>query len=495
MKLALFDRLIAVTVRGNQQHRLTAFVVAALGIAFLTVAILSYAVSHERMRDIIVTRELPLMSDTVYSDVRRDLTKPLEASAQMASNTFLRDWAAGGEKDAVVIQKYLNEMLRVNSAFTSYFVSATTYHYYTSNGVLKTMSRTDSHDVWFFKLVDSNKPYDVEIDTDQNHNNALTMFINYRVFDEHGKFLGIVGLGLNVDSVRTALNQYQAKFDSDIYFVDHAGTVMMSGGKRALLGNIATIPGLANLAPAVAAGEAGAMEYVAGGETHLLNVRYMPELDWFLFVERNEDVALSGILHTLYINLLIAGLATALVAVVLNRAIVYFHAALDQAATMDGLTSLINRRAFGIVFSQAAKASRRGNQRLSVVLFDIDQFRQINEKFGRRTGDQVIRSVAATIDARSRPNDIVCRWGDEEILIVLQNCGLDQAMALADEIRKDVSELTIISGSKPVVVTVSAGAAEMSASDGEESVLARADEGLATAQHEGRNRIISSSRF
>src|SRR3954462_14296714 len=82
MKIALFDRLVALAVRGNQQHRLTAFVVAALGVAFLTVAILSYAVSRERLRDVIVTRELPLMSDTVYSDVQRDFMKPLEASAQ-----------------------------------------------------------------------------------------------------------------------------------------------------------------------------------------------------------------------------------------------------------------------------------------------------------------------------------------------------------------------------------------------------------------------------
>src|SRR4051812_24079635 len=92
MKLAPFDRLVAVTFRGNQQRRLIALVVAVLGLAFLTVALLSYAVSRERLRDLIVARELPLMSDMVYSEIQRDFMKPIQASALMAGDTFLRDW-------------------------------------------------------------------------------------------------------------------------------------------------------------------------------------------------------------------------------------------------------------------------------------------------------------------------------------------------------------------------------------------------------------------
>jgi diguanylate cyclase (GGDEF)-like protein len=495
MKFAPFEKFIAFAVRGNQQHRLTAFVVAVLGGAFLTVAILSYAVSHDRLRDLIVTRELPLMSDTVYSNIQRDFSKPLEASAQMARNTFLVDWASSGEKDVAVVQKYLTEMQRLNSAFTAYFVSANTHRYYTPNGVLKAMSPSDPHDVWFFKLGESEKTYDVEIDTDQNHDNALTMFINYRVFNDKDEYLGVIGLGLQVDSVQAALNQYQQKFDSKIDFIGRAGKVMMSGGKHAVFADIQSAPGLADLAPEILQGRTGAYSYEANSQTHLLNVRFMPEMDWYLLVERIEEAAVSGIRHTLYINLVIAGLATALVAVVLAAAMTYFHAALDKAATTDDLTGLINRRAFNIFFAQATKASRRARNRLSVVVFDIDQFRQINEKHGRRTGDKVLRSVAATVDARSRPSDIVCRWGDEEILLMLQDCSLDKAIGLADEIRKDISALTIIAGAKPVSVTVSAGAAEMSGNDTEETVLARAHEGLGAAQHEGRNRVISSSRF
>lgn len=476
--------------RGSQKNRLIGLVVAVLGAAFLTTAILSYAVSHARMRDQIVSSELPLTSDTVYSEIQRDFLKPIQASALMAADTFLRDWALSGEIDVEAIKKYLAEIKRLNEAFTTYFVSGITHHYYTRDGVLKTVSPNDDHDDWFFALENAKVDYALNLDTDQHHDNALTIFINYRVFDYEGAFIGIAGMGLNVDAVRNSIARYQQQFGRTIYFVDEAGKVVMSGDEKQLFTDIKSIPGLSALADKILSGQAGALEYERDNETHLLNVRYIPELKWYLFVERVEELAMENIRHTLYLNLLIAGIATALVAGVLATAVNRFHAELDKYATTDGLTGLTNRRAFDILFHQAVLGSRRTDRPVSLVMLDIDHFKQINDQFGHLAGDLVIKTVAGVVGARCRASDVACRWGGEEMLLLLQDCQISKAIAIANDIRTEVERAPVTFHGRAIPVTISAGVAELSDADNEESVVARADASLYVAKKGGRNQVV-----
>jgi diguanylate cyclase (GGDEF)-like protein len=489
MKIPLFHQAITAAFHGNRKNRLIILVVVVLGTAFFATAILSYGVSRARMHDLIVSSELPLTSDTVYSEIQRDFIKPIQASSLMASDTFLRDWALAGETDVTAIKKYLAEQKRVNAAFTTYFVSGKTYHYYTADGVRKTVSRDDTHDVWFFALENAKVDYVLELDTDQHHDNALTIFINYRVFDYNNNFIGIAGMGLNVDVVRDSVGRYQQQFGRKIFFVDQAGKVMMSGEDAQLLTDIRTVPGLSALADKILGGQGGALEYEKDGETHLLNVRYIPELKWYLFVERVEEQAMQDMRRTLYINLLIAVLATTLVAAVLAGAVNRFHAELDKYATTDSLTGLTNRRAFDILFHQAALGAKRNDRPLSLVLFDIDHFKKINDQFGHLAGDEVIKSVARIISERSRASDVACRWGGEEMLLLLQDCRLPKAIAIADDIRQDIERTLFDVRGHVIPVAVSAGVAEMALEDSEDSVLARADAGLYAAKNGGRNRV------
>jgi hypothetical protein len=212
-----YYRFIDFFFHGRSDKRLlTALVVGVLTVAFITTAILSYEMSRRRMHELIVSGDLPLTSDTIYSEIQRDFFKPIQTSASMAGDTFLRDWALEGEKDIKAIQKYLAEQRRLQDAFMAYFVSSVTHKYYTQNGILKTVSPTDEHDVWFFDLQNGDDPYVVQVDTDQSHDNALTVFINYRVFDYQNHMIGITGMGLNVDSVSRLIGRYQSQFGRTI---------------------------------------------------------------------------------------------------------------------------------------------------------------------------------------------------------------------------------------------------------------------------------------
>ena len=483
MKNLFLRRIASVLFQNEQKQRLIVLVVAVLAVSFLGTAVLGYLVSRERMHDMIVSSELPLTSDTVYSAIQRDFMKPIQASNLMASDAFLRDWAMQGEKDLAAVKKYLAGQQRVVSAFTAYFVSATTHNYYVPDGILKTISATDEHDVWFFDLEKTNEPYVVQVDTDQNHANALTVFINYRVYDYQHKFIGITGMGLNVDAVRESIAHYQTQFGRKIYFVDEAGKPVMWGGRDAPFADIKS-------ADRILTDPQSALSYRAGDETHLLNVRYIPELDWYLFVERVEEVAMQNIRHTLYVNLLIAVFATALVAIILSAAVNHFHVELDKFATTDGLTGLTNRRAFDLLFRQEVRRGRRADKPLSLILFDIDHFKQVNDRYGHLAGDEVIKSVAAMLNARCRASDIACRWGGEELLLLLQDCGLEKAAMIGDGIRQEIGRTPIATAAGPVTVTISVGVAEMATGETEDSVLARADRALYSAKRAGRNRVV-----
>jgi len=490
VKNVFLRRIAAILFRNEQKQRLTLLVVAVLAVSFLGTAVLSYLVSRERMRDLIVSSELPLTSDTVYSAIQRDFMKPIQASSLMASDTFLRDWALNGEKDLSAIQKFLDGQQRVVSAFTAYFVSATTHNYYVPNGILKTVSTSDEHDIWFFDLQKTNEPYVVQVDTDQNNNNALTVFINYRVYDYQHRFIGITGMGLNVDAVRDSMARYQTQFGRKIYFVDKAGKPVMWAGKEPPFVDIAHTDGLAEVAHKILSDAQSALSYRAGDQTHLLNVRYVPELNWYLFVERIEEVAMENIRHTLYVNLLIALFATAVVAIILSAAVNHFHFELDKFATTDGLTGLTNRRAFDLLFRQEVRRGRRGDKPLSLVLFDIDHFKQVNDKYGHLAGDEVIKAVSGMLSARCRASDIACRWGGEELLLLLQDCGLEKAAMIADGIRQEIGRTSIQTDAGSVTVTISVGVAEMASGETEDSVLARADRALYSAKRAGRNRVV-----
>ena len=490
MKNIFLRRIAAVLFQNEQKQRLIVLVVVVLAVSFLGTAVLSYLVSRERMRDMIVSSELPLTSDTVYSAIQRDFMKPIQASNLMASDTFLRDWAVQGEKDLAAIQKYLAGQQDVVSAFTAYFVSATTHNYYVPNGILKTISPTDSHDVWFFDLEKTSEPYVVQVDTDQNHDNALTVFINHRVYDYQHRFIGITGMGLNVDAVRDSIARYQTQFGRRIYFVDKSGKPVMWGGKEPPFADIKSTAGLSEVAGKILTDPQSALSYRAEDQTHLLNVRYIPELDWYLFVERVEEVAMQNIRHTLYVNLVIALFAAALVTIILSAAVNHFHFELDRFATTDGLTGLTNRRAFDLLFRQEVRRGQRADRPLSLVLFDIDHFKQVNDKYGHLAGDEVIKAVAAILSTRCRASDIACRWGGEELLLLLHDCGLEKAAMIADGIRQEIGRTAIRTDAGPVTVTISVGVAEMAPGETEDSVLARADRALYSAKRAGRNRVV-----
>jgi diguanylate cyclase (GGDEF)-like protein len=459
-----------------------------LALGFLSTTIISYQVSRNAIRDSIMTQELPLTSDTVYSEILKDLVRPVYVASMMASDTFLRDWTLNGERDQAQMTRFLREVMARYGAFTSFFVSDLTRNYYHPSGLLKKVSELESRDLWYFRVRDMKEPYEINVDPDMANRDLLTIFINYRVTDYQGRYLGVAGVGLTVEAVRKAIAQYQKHFDRRITFVDAQGRILLSadhGGQKET--NIHFIEGLRDQAGAILGTKSGSFEYVGGGQTHLLNVRYIPELKWYLFVDKTEDGALAGIRRTLYVNLAVCLVVTLLVVFITSVALTRYQKRMEEMATTDKLTGLLNRQTLDALFQQAISLVRRGDKPLAVVLADIDHFKTINDRNGHLVGDEVLKRIAVCLRQSLRTSDTVCRWGGEEFLMILNGCDADAGIALAEKLRVALEGDPELRALVPNGVTASFGVAQLTSDESVESLVGRADKALYQAKLTGRN--------
>jgi len=163
----------------------------------------------------------------------------------------------------------------------------------------------------------------------------------------------------------------------------------------------------------------------------------------------------------------------------------------EEQATTDGLTGLVNHRTFQERFSTMLGRAERHTTAVSILLTDIDHFKKVNDTYGHPTGDEVLRRVAAILKASARKIDIVARYGGEEFAIVLDGTDREGARQLAERVRAEVEQQTFASNKGPFKATLSIGVASYP-DDGREKadLIARADQSLYAAKHGGRNRTV-----
>jgi diguanylate cyclase (GGDEF)-like protein len=163
-----------------------------------------------------------------------------------------------------------------------------------------------------------------------------------------------------------------------------------------------------------------------------------------------------------------------------------------QEANLDYLTNLLNRRSFNVLAQQSVAISKRYNSDLSIVSFDIDHLKSINEQYGQELGDKVIQNVANTIQQNCRDSDSVFRFDGEAFLILLPQTSLTEATKLADKIRNKIASAPTFSDKLIVEITASAGVAQWQKQEIDlESALKRADKGLEQAKEHGRDRVVT----
>jgi diguanylate cyclase (GGDEF)-like protein len=165
---------------------------------------------------------------------------------------------------------------------------------------------------------------------------------------------------------------------------------------------------------------------------------------------------------------------------------------IEELAEVDELTGALNRRSIMKLLDDEIARCQQNDLPCSIALIDLDHFKQINDRFGHLTGDEVLRTFAISIFANIRGIDKFGRFGGEEFLMLLPETSHDSATRMLDRLRVIVETLDWSAFSDGLTVTISAGVATLRASETSESLLARADIALYAAKERGRNRIAAA---
>lgn len=171
------------------------------------------------------------------------------------------------------------------------------------------------------------------------------------------------------------------------------------------------------------------------------------------------------------------------------------HSRLDnekQGARIDPLTGIANRKSFEERFEQEIAQSPGKGAAVVMLLWDLDNFKGINDSYGHRAGDRVLQSVAACFMAAVRGNDFVARIGGEEFVMLLSGTQMAQAMLIANQVRSAVEALRFHFRGTPVRVTVSCGLTELLQNDAAGAAFDRADAALYRAKQTGKNLCVAA---
>lgn len=163
---------------------------------------------------------------------------------------------------------------------------------------------------------------------------------------------------------------------------------------------------------------------------------------------------------------------------------------LREQALRDPLTGLYNRRYLAEMLKNELARVKREKKPMSVVVTDIDHFKNINDNYGHQVGDEFLRKIASLISNHTRKTDIACRYGGEEFLLVMPGTSIKSAIKRAEELRLECAQIQIPYENKKLSVTLSFGVASYPAhGQGAEEIVIKADKALYKSKRSGRNRV------
>ncbi len=164
-------------------------------------------------------------------------------------------------------------------------------------------------------------------------------------------------------------------------------------------------------------------------------------------------------------------------------------------STKDGLTNLFNRRYFDIHIKQMIKKTEGNNGFLSLLIVDIDDFKQVNDTYGHQAGDEVLKSLAQILKSIFRITDLIARYGGEEFCVLLSDSGIEESLKVAERCRTVVAsnDFVLPSPMLPLKKTISIGVAEYKPNEPIDEFVKRADMALYAAKSSGKNKVVKAS--
>ncbi|WP_413698925.1 GGDEF domain-containing protein [Psychromonas sp. KJ10-10] len=307
--------------------------------------------------------------------------------------------------------------------------------------------------------------------------------------DFNNQFIGLIGIGLTVNKVRNLIEKYQQKYNRTVYFTDKNGAITLAGSGYMGAKNLNQNKGLVDLSTQILKDDNVSFSYKVEDQTVYLDSRFVPEFKWYLIVEQSELEGQQDLMNTLWRNILFGFLTTLALMLLANRILSNYQHKIESIATTDTLTKASTRQAFDAYFEDIIN---RSDAPIALIILDIDDFKQVNDKYGHNTGDQIIKTISDILLTGRRENDLLCRWGGEEFILLLPNTSLDKATDIAERLRALIASHILNVNEVELTITASFGVAQKQLNETKAQLINRADLSLYQAKTSGKNRVSIS---
>lgn len=435
---------------------------------------------------------LPLTVDNIYTEIQKQIIEPNLISSMMAHDTFMKDWLTNEESNTDKIVRYLETIQNKYKMSTTFLVSEKTRNYYTAQGLIEKAELDNPNNAWYFAFKNKPEAHEINIDRNERMGTSLFMFINHKIFDEDFHLLGITGVGLKTSYIDDMLKRFRQVYKFNVYFVDEAARLIISERRENSPGYLDKAPGLDQLKLDLLTSGSQIYEYTKNNEVYLLNRKYIPELDLYLMVEAKMDDFTENVKKTFHLNIAATLLLTLIITIIVLVYVRTMHTRLNNLANNDALTGLPNRRTFNDKLERLLLFTKRSETPLSIVFFDVDNFKEINDSRGHDVGDDVLKCLSGLLNTTVRSSDFVARWGGEEFIIMLTGADIDNASQFAEKLRANIENSAALQALVDFSVTASFGVTSIDDDDNIDEVFKRVDRALYKAKSDGKNRVVKA---
>ena len=254
------------------------------------------------------------------------LNQPLTVSSMISNSNLVIDWVSDGEKDTMPIKRYLDKIVHDYKAFTSFIVTPKRYYRNGKKDGINFEGLNREEHPWFFSFEDSTKKFSVDLDTE---NGKIVSFMNFRIEDKNGKFLGIAGVGLSLDSIIGIIKDYNSKKSGQtVFLIDSKGVIKVHPNKELINKmNISQMDGLSTYASSILSSSNNKVKTInIKGEEYLLGSKKMEDFGWHLIVLKSYSSftgeAISELAKSIYITIFILLMTAFLVQIIVKKIII-----------------------------------------------------------------------------------------------------------------------------------------------------------------------------
>lgn len=353
-----------------------------------------------------------LLSKRIYSSIDKVMNEPISVARAMASDTFVKDFMKDeirlSDKNASdIAQRYLSTLRDGTDSYETFIVSAGSFRYFTCDGLYKIIDPVnDYYDRWYNEFITKDIIYEMNADADEARGGIWTVFVNYKVYDDAGNFLGVCGVGIEINELQSLIRDFEDEYGVKITLVDSEGLVQVDTDTI----NIENVYKSSSLLST-----STDYVYTSKGASGFVITQFVDSLGWYLVVQSRSSMHKYTMINPMFYVLELIGCAICGLGIWVLLRKTQSSKKSGRDAQVDELTGLYNRNYFKAVYGEHGIFNTVRYK--SIAVFDIDFFKEVNDT---EDGNEILKHVAESMKEVFGEKGEIFRWGGDEFMILME---------------------------------------------------------------------------